>query len=431
MRVLIGFMYRRGLYGLNHLKIDILFNDKTSPPIFGAIFSRNRVKFLLASISFISRDECIKNFLEDRFASCRPMFELFNANCSKYLVPTLYMTIDETLYSMHHQIAFRQYNPNKPYNYRLLYKSLNGASFPFTYKTTPYAGKPTNGDGPYYIDCNENYAKYLVNTTENDISLRISLGNWLLEWNITTVGTVNTTRIGIPDELKTATDRDECSATCHFESKEKTVCLITYILKTKSKGKENVLLLSTVRPVKKKTKDDKKDKPAIYKLYDFTKGATDIMDQMNDFYTTHAKTCRWSVLAFYYMLDTIQVNAKWLWCIKHKKSFSKISTFDIAFELANALVMPFFEQRNLNGLGKPLLKKINYVLDKEEHVRRASKERKFPRSGNHQRCRIYLNGCKTKAEKDRLKKQQQRCESCGESTCNIHSICVCDDCNKA
>ena len=173
----------------------------------------------------------MKNFPKDRFASCRPMFELFNASCTKYLVPTLHMTIDETLYPMRHQITSRKYNPNNPHKYGLLWKFLNDASFSFTYKTTPYAGKPTNGDGPYYIDCSENYVKYLVNATEKYISLKgqnistnrlyssISLANCLLERNITTVGTVNTTRIGIPDELKTATDQDEFSATCHFESK--------------------------------------------------------------------------------------------------------------------------------------------------------------------------------------------------------------------
>ena len=320
------------------------------------------------------------------------------------------MTIDETFYPMRHQIAFRQYNPNRPHKYGLLCKSLNDASFPLTYKATPYAGKPTNGDGPHYIDCTKNYVKYLVNATEKDIRLKgqniptdrlyasISLASWLLEQNITSVGTVNTTCIGIPDKLRTATDRDEFSATCHFESKEKSLCFNTYTVKTKLKGKKNILLLSTVRLMKKKTKDDKKVKPAINKFYDFTKVGTDTVDQMNDFYTTRAKTSIWSVLVFYYMLNTIRVNAKTLWCIKYKKSFSKISTFDITFELVNALVTPFIEQRNLNGLWKPLLKKINYILNKEEHVRRASKERKFPRSGNRQGCRICLNGCKTKVE---------------------------------
>ena len=162
------------------------------------------------------------------------MFELFNTNCSTHAVYDLDMTIDEILYPMRHWIAFKQYNPNKPHNYGLLCKSLNDASFPFTYKTTSYAGKSTNGDGPYYIDCTKNYVKYLVNATEKDICLKrwnvstdrlytsISLANWLLERNLTTVGTVNTTCIGIPDGLKTATDRNEFSATCDFESKKKT-----------------------------------------------------------------------------------------------------------------------------------------------------------------------------------------------------------------
>ena len=31
------------------------------------------------------------------------------------------------------------------------------------------------------------------------------------------------------------------------------------------------------------TKDDNQKKPSIYKLYDFTKGETDIVDQLSDF----------------------------------------------------------------------------------------------------------------------------------------------------
>ena len=119
MLALIGFMYVRDLCGLNHHNINILFRDKTGLPIFGGILSKNRVKILLASVSFISRDECIKNFPEDRFASSRPMFQLFNVSYSKYYVPTLYMIIDEVLYPMRHQIAFRQYDTNESHKYGL------------------------------------------------------------------------------------------------------------------------------------------------------------------------------------------------------------------------------------------------------------------------------------------------------------------------
>ena len=86
----------------------------------------------------------------------------------------------------------------------------------------------------------------------------IALANWLMENNITTVGTLNTTRTGVPDELKKAEGRDEFSATCHFEAHNGNLCLNSYTVKTKSKGKKNVLLLTTMRPLHKKTKCYKK-----------------------------------------------------------------------------------------------------------------------------------------------------------------------------
>jgi len=56
--------------------------------------------------------------------------------------------------------------------------------------------------------------------------------------------------------------------------------LHSYVLTTKSSGKRNVLLLSTVQPILGITKDDGKKKPAIYKLYDFTEGGTGVMDTL-------------------------------------------------------------------------------------------------------------------------------------------------------
>ena len=151
------------------------------------------MKFLLSCITFDDPNERAERWRTDRFAAARPLYELFNSNCSKYYYPSEYFTIDKTLYPMRHQIAFRQYNPNKPYQYDLLVKSLNDAELPFTYKTVPCAGRPEAGNGPYYIDSTENYVKYLVNETEKDISLKgrnistdrlytsIPLANWLLE----------------------------------------------------------------------------------------------------------------------------------------------------------------------------------------------------------------------------------------------------------
>ena len=81
------------------------------------------------------------------------------------------MTIDETLYPMRHQIAFRQCHPNNPHKYGVLLKSLNDARFPYTYKALPYAAKPTAGDGPFYISSTADYIKNLVIRTKEQVRL--------------------------------------------------------------------------------------------------------------------------------------------------------------------------------------------------------------------------------------------------------------------
>ena len=161
MHALIRFMYLCGLHGLNHYKIPVIFSEKFGPPIFGAIFSREQVKSLMVCPSFIGRESYMENCPSEQFASCRPVFELFNAKCLKYLAPSPYLNIGETLFPMHQQILFRQFNLNELHNYGLYLKSLNDANLPYTFKSAPYAGNPPNRDGSYYIESTEKCVKYL------------------------------------------------------------------------------------------------------------------------------------------------------------------------------------------------------------------------------------------------------------------------------
>ena len=116
-------------------------------------------------------------------------------------------------------------------------------------------------------------------------------------------------------------------------------------MQTKSKGKKNVVILSTLRPMHSCTKDDNKSKPQIFKFYDFTKGGTDIVDQMNDYFTTRAKSLRWVMIVLYYMLDSARVNAKTLWCIKNGIKIN------FGWDLAKTLTVPHVIRRDVNGLG--------------------------------------------------------------------------------
>ena len=152
-----------------------------------------------------------------------------------------------------------------------------------TYQSIPYCGKPINGHGPYYINPTEKYVKKLVvsipkpsvkgrNISMNQLYMSISTAKWHLEKNITCVGTMVTSRIGLPNELKVAGACEEFENILHWEKDDGDLSLCTYTKKFKSKGKKNVLELSTMPPLVGINGDDGKLKSAIIKLYDFTKG---------------------------------------------------------------------------------------------------------------------------------------------------------------
>ena len=128
--------------------------------------------------------------------------------------------------------------------------------------------------------------------------------NWLRSHNIITVGTMQTNRIGIPDELNQCQRRGIYSATCRYEVENKDLCLLSYPVKTKSKGMKNVLVLSTMRPTHGVTK------PGTYMFYHFTKGGTDIVDHLNDYYSTRAKRCAGKWLS-YCILDISVSRTGW------------------------------------------------------------------------------------------------------------------------
>ena len=107
----------------------------------------------------------------------------------------------------------------------------------------------------------------MANATESDVTLKvrnistdtlytsISLGNWHLELNITTVGTLNSNSYGVPAELKTPVDLEEFSAPCYFDAEKGDFYLNSCTVRTKLNKEMNLLLLSTMPSMLKKTEN--------------------------------------------------------------------------------------------------------------------------------------------------------------------------------
>ena len=73
--------------------------------------------------------------------------------------------------------------------------------------------------------------------------------------------------------------------TCRSTGRE----LPSYVVKS-SMGKKNVFILSILELILGTTKDDNCHKLGLYRLCDFTKGGTDIVDQRMGFHTVETKS---------------------------------------------------------------------------------------------------------------------------------------------
>ena len=263
---------------------------------------------------------------------------------------------------MRQKIAFHHCNPNKPHRYGLLLKSLNDARFPYIQSCT-VCYKTKAGHVPYYLKSTIDLIKYLVTEMEADQSTTgrtISTDrlytstestNWFLHPGIAVVGILH--HHIIPSEFLDTQNIGILSATYHFEKEKKNICLTSYAVKTKSKGKTNVVL-STSRPLHGKTIDDGKEKAQ--------KAGTDMVDQLNDYYTTRSKSCRWIMIALSYMLNTARVNGKTVWCLKNDSDISSTFSYDFGWNLAKALAFPHVQRTSLNDLASRVQLKIKMFL---------------------------------------------------------------------
>ena len=110
------------------------------------------------------------------------------------------------------------------------------------------------------------------------------------------------------------------------------------------------ILLSAAPPILGIRKDDAKSKLDIYKVYDFTKGGTDIIDQKMGFYTCKPKYRKFTITVFRYVIDMTNVYSSTTFALQNKYDLCKQDSFEYCYTLLYQLVKPFIQSRILNGL---------------------------------------------------------------------------------
>ena len=74
----------------------------------------------------------------------------------------------------------------------------------------------------------------------------------------------------------------------------------------------------------------KKRKPALYKLYNYSKRGTDIVDQKITFYSCKTK---WTTIAFLYLLKICRIIAAGLLAMNKHTKPRKQNLFEVGFSL--------------------------------------------------------------------------------------------------
>ena len=90
-------------------------------------------------------------------------------------------------------------------------------------------------------------------------------------------------------------------------------------------------MLPTIPPILGIAKDDGKGKIGICKVYDLTKGGTDIIDQRMGFYTFKPKSRKWTITLFSYVIDMVRINSSTTFALQKKYDSCKQDYFDYCY----------------------------------------------------------------------------------------------------
>ena len=174
---------------------------------------------------------------------------------------------------MRNRVSFKQFNLSQLAKYGLLFKSITSARYPYSFLSAPFCGKPKSEPTEEYKQGIFEVTKHMVEKISNYTSLKgknigfdrlytsIPLAYWLLVKDITSVGTLVPNRRGLPKEFIKTTKREEFSYKVLWHKDEPYMSLHSYAVKTKSTGKPNWLLLSTLELLLAVTRDDGKKNP--------------------------------------------------------------------------------------------------------------------------------------------------------------------------
>lgn len=281
-----------------------------------------------------------------------------------------------------------------------------------------YTGKQP--DGPYKIsNSSEDVTLRIVEPVSNT-NRNITMDNWftsiplaekmLKEKKLTVVGTIKSTRVGVPHELRPSKDRQLNSSMFAFHKKK---TLVSY----SSKPKKAVVLLSTMHYDDKIDQDTgPSQKPEIITFYNKTKIGVDVVDQMYAKYDVARNTRRWAMVVFFYLLNISCINEL---CVQKYNCLTDkpIPRVEFIQDVAWELIKPQIQRRcQIASLPVQLKNRGRELLG----IQQQPAQPQHRQDTSVGRCHLCPRA------KDR--KSRKTCDKCGLKVCTEHCSTVCMSC---
>ena len=190
-------------------------------------------------------------------------------------------------------------------------------------------------------------------------------------------------------------------------------------------------MLSAAPPILGITKDDAKSKLEIYKVYDFTKGGTDIIDRKMGFYTCKPKSRKFTITVFRYVIDMTRVYSSTTFALQNKYDLCKQDSFEYCYTLLYQLVKLFIQSQSLNGLTTFVRRKIELVIGKRQKVE--GEAAGPPLAEDEGRCHVCISNLgevEHKLKKNQMYRVKTLCRICKKHTCKDHLIATCEICRE-
>lgn len=420
LKAFIGLLYLAGILKSNRQSLNDLWSvEGMGVERFRLSMSMNRFKFLQRCLMFdeiASHDDRTK---VDKLADVREILSLFVDNCKKCYSLGQNVTIGEKLEAFRGQCSFKQYVPSKTLRYGIKIVTLVDSKTLYTSNLEIHTGK--RPDGPFALsnkprDVVKRMTSHIYNTgrtiTAGSCFTDFQLIQDLKKENISYIGAVRNKKRQIPSAFVSTRNRDENSSMFAFTDD---VTLVSYIPK---KGK-NVILMSSIKEddlIEKDASDTKT--PAIITLYNKTKSAVDLVEEMCATYNTARNTQRWPMVIFYAMLNIAGINSQVIYmgnqnAISSRRDFLKNLVINLTSENVTRRAE---ESRGLPRLLQQDLEKFKTSAVPEVQDVGSSDTKK----------RKLCAPCKHVSKRRNTKYVCQRCEKV--YLCLEHAIVVCAGC---